>query len=164
MPALNLLSALLTAGQSSPLYRAIVLEGLGTGVSTTVMDSEFMLASPGLFLIDVSVQHGVHAEEAEETVHAELGRLRRAGIAADDVTRAVNQLRLGLYVSLRTNMALARQVGGFAVACGDPRYPERLLAKLALLTADDVQRVLETYLLERPMLTVIQRPAGASAA
>ncbi|MBI3994164.1 MAG: insulinase family protein [Candidatus Lambdaproteobacteria bacterium] len=164
MPALNLLSALLTAGQSSPLYRAIVLEGLGTAVSTTVMDSDFMLASPGLFLIDVSVQHGVRAEEAEETVHAELARLRREGIAQDDVTRAVNQLRLGLYVSVRTNMALARQVGGFALACGDPRYPERMLAQLSALTADDLQDVLQRYLLEPPMLTVIQRPARAGAA
>ena len=164
MPALNLLSALLTAGQSSPLYRAIVLEGLGTSISTTVMDTEFMLISPGLFLIDVSVQHGVRAEEAEETVHAELARLHREGIAQEDVTRAVNQLRLGMYVSLRTNMALARQVGGFAVACGDPRYPEHLMEQLAALTADDLQGVLETYLLGRPTLTVIQRPARASAA
>lgn len=156
--ALNLLSSLLSNGQSSPLHRAIVLEGIGTGVYTTVMDAEYMLSSPGLFLIDVTLQHGVPAETAVEAVDAELRALLRDGISDGDLERALNQFRLGTYASMRTNMSLARQVGGYMVAGEDPLFIEHMLAAVRQVSREQLAAALETYLVRAPRLTVIQRP------
>jgi zinc protease len=163
-PALVLLAGVLTAGQSAPLHRRIVSDGLGTHAAALSMDAEMYLASPGLFLVDVDLQQGVPAERAEEAVHGQLAALRSEGIAPEHLERARNQIRLGVYTGMRTNMSLARQVGGYAVACGDPRYGERLLRAVEAVTREQAQAALERYLTAAPVLTVVQRPAQAGAA
>jgi predicted Zn-dependent peptidase len=97
-------------------------------------------------------------------VHGQLAALRSEGIAPEHLERARNQIRLGVYTGMRTNMSLARQVGGYAVACGDPRYGERLLRAVEAVTREQAQAALERYLTAAPVLTVVQRPAQAGAA
>lgn len=159
-PVLALLSAVLSAGRSSPLYRRIVLEGLGTGVSSSLMDSEWKLVSPALFLISVDLRHGVPAERGEEEINRLLADLHGNGIPGEDVERAKNQVRLGGYSALQSNMSLARQMAGFEVGCGDARHGEKLLASIAAVPSADLSRVLEQYLLAPGRVTVIQRPGG----
>jgi zinc protease len=158
LPALLLLGAVLSGGQSSPLHRRIVLKGLGTHASAFTLESSMMLVSPGLVLLDVALQHGVPAERAEEEVLALLEALAREGIAGEELERALNQVRLHWHASLGTNMSLARQLGGYAVATGDPLFGQRLLARLEQVSAQEVQEALRDYLTTAPRLTVIQRP------
>ncbi len=164
VPALVLVTSLLAAGQSSPLHRRIVLDGLGTQVSANVMEAEMSLASPALFLVDVALQQAVLAERAEEAVLDVLAELQRGGIPPEQMERALNQIRLGAYAGLRANMSLARQLGGFTVACGDPRFGERLLRAIEGVTAEAALSVLERYLLHAPRLAVVQRPGSGGSA
>lgn len=157
-----LLSAVLSAGRSSPLHRRIVLEGLGTGASASVMDSEWKLVSPGMFLISVDLRHGVKAEAAEQAVDALLADARRDGFAEQEVERAKNQVRLAGFSSLQANMSLARQLGGYHVACGDARFGEKLLAAQGTVTHEQLQAALERYVLVPGRLTVVQRPGAAA--
>ena len=158
-PALILLSSLLSAGHSSPFHQRLVLEGLATHVSTTLLDTEMALASPGLFVVDVALQHGVPSGAAEEAIAETLGQFVQGGIPEEELTRAVNQVRLSFYSSLRSNMALARQVGGYALACGDPLFGEKLLRAVLDVDAAALGVVLERYLVSAPGVTVVQRPA-----
>src|SRR5262249_23191989 len=117
-PTLILLSAVLSAGRSAPLYRRLVLAGLGTAANCSVMDTEWKLVSPGMFMISVDLQHGVAAESAEQAVLEVLQNSKRDGFAVQDIERAKNQIRLAGYSGLQTNMSLARQLAGYQVACG----------------------------------------------
>jgi zinc protease len=162
LPAVILLSAVLSAGRSSPLHRRIVLEGLGTDASASVMDAEWKLVSPGMFLISVDLRHGVQAEAAEQAIDALLADARRNGFAEQDVERAKNQIRLGGFSALQTNMSLARQLGGYQVACGDARFGEKLLAALGAVTHEQLRTALERYVLVPGRLTVVQRPGAAA--
>jgi zinc protease len=164
LPALVLVGAVLAAGQSAPLYRAIVADGLGTHVSAFAMEAEMYLASPALFLADVALQQGVPAERAEEALLGVLATLRQDGIAPEQLERALNQIRLASFAGLRSNMNLARQVGGYAVACGDPRHGERLLHAVEAVTREAAMEALERYLVDAPRLTVVQRPGAGGAA
>ncbi|MEE8395490.1 MAG: pitrilysin family protein [bacterium] len=165
LPALILLSALLAAGQSSPLYRRIVLKGLATHVSASQLETEMMLTSPGLFLIDVSLKHGVAAEVAEEAIAEVFGTLLRDGVQEQDLERARNQIKLSFYSGMRTNMNLARQIGGYRMACGDALFSQRLLQALAGVDPAELIRTLTGYLIDRPGVVAVQRPAaGAGAA
>jgi zinc protease len=161
-PALSMLAAVLSDGRSAPLHRRLVLEGLATSANCGVMDVDYPLVSPGLFLMSASLRHGVPAERAEEVWTTLLREYAKEGIPAPELERARNQHRLGTYNSLQGNMSLARQLGGFQIACGDPRFGESMFAKLMALKPEDLQRVLETYLTGAGQLTVIQRPAEAA--
>lgn len=158
LPALTVLAAVLSAGQSSPLHRKIVLDGLGSQASAFVMEAEMMLLSPGMFMVDVGLLHGIAAERAESAVRDLLESLARDGLAEEDLARAKNLLRLGFHSSLATNMSLARHVGGYVVACGDPQFGEKSLAKIAAVGQDAVMAALESYISAAPCLTLIQRP------
>jgi predicted Zn-dependent peptidase len=87
---------------------------------------------------------------------------KRDGFAAQDIERAKNQIRLGGFSGLQTNMSLARQLAGYQVACGDARLGEKLLAAINAVTRDELQDALERYVLAPGRLTVIQRPEAAA--
>lgn len=159
LPALVLLSAVLSAGHSAPLYRQLVWASLATYASASVQEADMMMSAPGMFLIEVGLQHGIPAERAEETVLALLSDMARQGISPEDMERGRNQMRLGAYNGLRSNMGLARQIGGFAVACGRPGYGEELLEAVLALTVEELTDVLRRYFLEAHRLSVVQRPA-----
>ena len=162
IPSLILWATLLTAGQSSPLYRRIVLDGLGTHVSATLTTPELMLFSPGLFVIEASLQHGVRAEAAEQAIDQVLEEFLHGGIPEEELQRARNQIRLAFFGGTRTNMSLARQIGGYTLACDDPLHSERLLEQLATVTAEELRRTLEDYLIGAPRVVVVQRPESRS--
>jgi len=163
-PALAMLAAILSDGRSSPMNRRLVLEGLATSTSCGTLDVDYPLVSPGLFLVSVSLQHGIPAEKAEAVWDGLLSEFGQQGIAPEEFERARNQTRLGTYSSLQSNMGLARQLGGFQVACGNPRFGEQLLERLMAVTAEDVRRVLGTYVANPGRLTVIQRPGESGSA
>lgn len=160
-PALVLLSALLNAGQSSPLYRELVLGGLASHVSASLLETEMMLLSPGLFIIECGAQHGVAAEKAEEAIERVLRDLLNGGITPEELERARNQVLLYHYGGMRTNMSLARHVGGYTLACGDPLFGQRGMEAIQACSAEEVAGVLESYLISAPKVTVIQRPGKA---
>jgi predicted Zn-dependent peptidase len=117
-----------------------------------------------LFVTSVSLQHGIAAERAEAIWDGLLAEYSAQGIPADEFERARNQTRLGTYSSLQSNMGLARQLGGFLVACGDARYGEKLLERVLAVTREDLRRVLQTYLAVPGRITVIQRPGPTRTA
>jgi len=158
-PALALLAGVLSDGRSSPLHRRLVLEGLATSASCGLLDVDYPLVSPGLFLVQVSLQHAVPAERAETVWDVLLREYGDGGIPGEEFERARNQARLGTFSSLQSNGGLARQLGGFDVACGDAGFGERLFDRLMAVTPDDVHRVLTTYLAVPGRITAIQRPA-----
>ena len=153
-----MLSAVLNAGQSSPLYRELVLGGLASHVSASLLETEMMLVSPGLFIIECGAQHGVAAEKAEQAIEGVLHELLSGGIAPEELERARNQVLLSYYGGMRSNMSLARQVGGYTLACGDPLFGQRAMEALQAAGAEEVSSVLQRYLVSAPKVTVIQRP------
>ncbi len=164
LPALLMLSSLLGAGQSSPLHREIVLEGLGTYASVSLLDTELMLASPGLFACEVGLQQGVAAERAEVAFDAVLQGFLDGGIPPEEMERARNQTRLGFFSSMRSNMSLARQVGGYALACGDPLFSEKLLHASVRVPEEEVLGALRDHVLAPARVVLMQRPSPEKAA
>ncbi len=84
-PWLRLLVAVLGSGRSSRLHRALVDEGqLCVGVSADVGES----LDAGAMTVALEVLPGVDPEQVEDTLLAELGRLRTAPPTAEEVARA----------------------------------------------------------------------------
>ena len=159
MPALLLLSAILSGGHSSPLHLAIVPTEIGTHISANFLEPDLMMVSPGLFVIEAGLQQGVPAEKAESAVNDVLKKLHQEGIPQEEIDRGKNQTRLSFYSGLRGNMSLARIIAGYNLVTGDPRFAEKVMANLAKVTQDELATVLEKYLIETKRLTLVQRPS-----
>lgn len=156
--ALVLGCALLSMGRSAPLYRALVHSGLATQASLSPLDLELMMRSPALIVLEVTLCHGVQSEQAAEALEQLLRHTCAAPPAAEELERTRNQLRLASWEGTQSAMNLARQVGGFVMACDDPTYGESLLRAVERTPAQVIPEVLQRYLLQAPRLEVVQRP------
>ena len=159
-----MLSAVLSLGQSAPLHSKLVLGGLATSTGALVMEQDFTLRSPGLFMVESALQADVTSEQALAMVDALLNdqlEELRGGRAAEALERARNLTQVGFYNGVRSNMGLARQLASYITATGDPLYGQHLLERMRTVTEEEVGGVLERYLLTAPRLVVAQRPGAA---
>jgi predicted Zn-dependent peptidase len=143
-PALVMLSALLTGGRTSRLFRDIVVDRrLATFVGASLGPGE---RYPRLFAIDAYPRSPHTTREVEEAVYAGVARLIEEGPSEAELERVRNQLEAGSVRRLETNFGLALQLAGSASLYGDWRTTFRLEERMAAVTSADVQRVARTYL------------------
>ncbi len=136
-------------GRSSRLYRALIDGEIASGVS-----SSFELTlDPYLFAIDATLRSGVEAARAEEAILAQLEKIQREGVPADELARTKRQLHAQVIYSLEgvTNQGFA--LGFMDLVARDAAAWETFPEALQNVTAEDVQRVASTYLGERQRTT-----------
>lgn len=147
MPALVMLTSLLTGGRTSRLYRRLVLrERLATSITSSM--------GPGsrfaqLFSIS-AVPRAPHSTlDIEAAVYEELDRLATEPPEDRDLQRVRNQVEAGDFRRLTSNLGLALQVAGSASLYGDWRSSFRFSRRLQSVTPADVSRVVRTHFTRR---------------
>ncbi len=148
LPALDVLGSILSSGKTSRFYRALTDKSLTTGVGA----SPGFFHDPSLFQIYAYLAPGATHEQVEKIVHAELDRVRRDGVTAQEVGIAT--------AKLAANIAYARDGTGEVaavlnewIAAGDWTLYSRYPAQVAKVTPADVQRVAQKYLVEEQSTT-----------
>ncbi len=142
-PALDVASQILSGGRSSRLYRALVYEAqLATYAGAYYV--EYMHA--GLFYANAGVRPGQSIEEVETLLFSEIRRAAEEGVEEVEVAKAKRQLEVSLVRSLGTTHALANRIGLEISLFGRVRPLRERLEAIQRVTAQDVQRVLQTYL------------------
>jgi zinc protease len=143
-PALSVLTQILSDGVMSRLYQRLVETNRCLGVHAFAME----LHDPGVFQIFASISPGVGHAEIEAAVIAEIEALAGEPPTEAEVARALAQTR--------TDLAFHHESPGQimtglteAVAMGDWRRFPRELALVEAVSADDLQRVVRTYLHEQ---------------
>ncbi|HVP31321.1 MAG TPA: pitrilysin family protein [Myxococcota bacterium] len=160
-PALEVLGEILSSGRSSRLYERLVYrEQLALAAAGGYWD----LASAGLFYAYVAVRPGVSPDAAERSLLAEVERLRREEVGADELAKAKKQIEVGIVSGLTTTHGLASRFAGETILYGRIRPLEERLAELEAVTAADVERVAKTHLAPEGRNVVrLQREGDASA-
>ncbi|HEX9942768.1 MAG TPA: pitrilysin family protein, partial [Thermoanaerobaculia bacterium] len=161
--ALEVASNILSAGESSRLYRRLVYEkqmAVGAG------GQAFVLEDPGVFFFYAILQAGQKPEDGETELLAQVDRLRNEPVSADELAKSKNQLIAGLVFGRQTVYDKADAIGNAAVIMGDVSLVNRQLAEYQKVTAADVQRVARTYFNPENrtvvhMLPEAMRPAAA---
>ena len=153
-----MLSTLLSEGRSSRLYRSLVHD------SEQALSAEggyWELLDAGVFLAFASVRPDASIDKVEDLFFAEIERSKRELVSADELEKAKRQLEVSLVNGLATNHALASRIGRETATFGRVRPLEERLAAIARVTADDVQRVARSYLLDekRSLVHVVAPPA-----
>jgi predicted Zn-dependent peptidase len=155
--ALDVASLVLSGGRSSRLYRKLVYEkqqALGA------QGSYWELQEAGLFFAFASVRPDGDVAEVERLFLAEIDRLARELVPAAELAKAKRQIEVDLLSGMETSSEMASRIGGEYVAFGRIRPIEERLDKYRAVTAEDVRRVVRTYLTDdqRSVVTVVAPP------
>jgi predicted Zn-dependent peptidase len=135
---LDVLSAILSHGESSRLYQVLIRERqIALDVST------FFSArlEPGLFEIFVEMRPGQGAAAGEQAVGEVLERLVREGPNERELQKARNLLEANFVKALKTNNGVGQQLGFHEHVFGDYRAMFRTLDAYRAVTAGDCRRV-----------------------
>jgi len=143
---LAVLAKPLLEGESSRLYRRLVREEeLAIDVSGGI--SETM--DPQLFRIDVKPRPGADLERIDRVVEEELDKVRRDGITAPELEKALNIVRTDFYRGLQTVAGKANQLGATELLYGDFAKLFTIMDDYAAVKIDRVKVAAGKYLVER---------------
>jgi predicted Zn-dependent peptidase len=142
-PALAMLSALLTGGRSSRLYRDLVTERRMAAQIFSTMGPGSLY--PQLFQIDAAPIYPTTTAELERSVYEHIDRVAREGVSDEEVERVRNQIAAGAVRRIQSNLGLAFQLADSESLFDDWRETFRASDRLRAVTPEDVQRVLGRY-------------------
>jgi zinc protease len=150
-PALDVLQAILGHGQSSRLYRSIVR---AKELATDVDVSFNWGIDPELFWFSGQVRPGKSAKALAQAIEAEVAKLREQPPGEHELRKAKNVLQADYVRGLSSVSGKANQLGFYEVVFGDYHEMFKEMDRVEAVTAADVQRVAQTYLVETERTTV----------
>lgn len=142
--AADLLSDILSRGQSSRLYNQLVKEKeIFTSISSFVMGT----IDPGQLIISGRIKDGIKLEDAEQEINAIIDQVIENGVTETELEKVKNQaastLEFGEVEVMNRAMNLA-----FAALSGDVDLVNKEKSKIDAVNVQDIKRVAKTILRE----------------
>ncbi|MBA3442049.1 MAG: insulinase family protein [Pyrinomonadaceae bacterium] len=160
-PALRVAEAVLSAGESSRLYRTLVYE---QQLAQTASARADLREDTGLFVLRATLASGKQPTEAERSLFVELGRMQSELVPIAELDKAKNQLVTNQLRERETNNGRALALGEAAVMLGKPERVNTDIQRLQSVTAEDVQRVMRKYFSETNRVVIHYLPESARPA
>ena len=140
--ALGVAEAILSAGESSRLYQALVYRDK---IAQQAGASADLREDLGLFAATATMASGHTPAEGEKALMRELKALQDAPPSARELAKAKNLLLTAALRQRETNDGKASAIGDAVVIEHDAEEVNRGLQRLQAVTAADVQRVMKKY-------------------
>ena len=139
--ALKVLDSILYSGKSSRLYKALVMTGKVTSVSTDVWDSR----DPGIFTIDASLAKDADPKEVEKIIFEELKKIKNNPPTGKELEKVKNTLTASF---IKMNETVPRHALSYVYygALGDSSYLNKFIEKVKTIKSEDVAEVAKKYL------------------
>ena len=159
MDPLSVLGTILSGGRSSRFYEAIVRQKqLSNGIGAGTNDSR----GPGLFQITGTALPGKTLKDLEDAIDQELERVKTAPIADWEMEKARTGARRSLVAGLGSSLNRAVQISEEALFFNDPDRINTRADRIAKVTAADVQRVANQYLVKTNRSVVLTLPKATA--
>jgi len=140
--ALDLLSSVLSTGNSSRLYQSLVEKQVAIEVETYLP----MTFDPNLFYVMGVANPGITAAELEKDLIAEINRVAREGVTEQELEKVKNIKLMNFYRSMETINGKANTVGTYDLYFGSFEKLFNAPEAYGKVTPADLQRVAQTYL------------------
>jgi zinc protease len=143
--ALNILSSVLSSGNSSRLYAALVdQKELATQVATDFGDT----FDPSLFNVYAVANENVKEIDLEQAIYTEIEKIKKEGISESELQKIKNQKLMEFYNQVETINGKSNNIGTYEVFFGDYRKMFDAPANYNKVTVADVQKVAQKYLIK----------------
>ncbi|WP_460982636.1 M16 family metallopeptidase [Spirosoma fluminis] len=144
--ALDLLSGILSGGNSSRLVKSLVLDSTIASRTFTNFGESF---DPNLFYVYAIAANNVSAEQLERSVLYQIDKVANEGITDVELQKLKNQKLMEFYRTMETINGKANSLGTYELFFGDYRKLYEAPELYEKVTKEDVQRVAKTYLTTR---------------
>jgi predicted Zn-dependent peptidase len=162
-PALDLLSTILGAGESSRLNRVLARETKLALGQQVLLNPFGPRRGPGMFLALAVANQGVSPDSLGARLEAEIARVASDGVSEEELAKARNQYRAAKVNERQTAFDLTEAIQAATFYLGDPNAVFTDLDRYARVTVDDIRRVAATYLVPANSLVVTVVPPAAAA-
>jgi zinc protease len=140
---LEVIAALLSAGESARLTRALVREKQ-LALSADA-DNPLTSRDPNLFSLSADVVPGRSVEEAEKALEAEITRLQTEAVSAAELEKVKNQMEAAFTYGQDSLFRQGMLLATYEIA-SSWRDADRYVPAIRAVGADDVRRVAQKYL------------------
>lgn len=141
--ALEILSDVLSVGESSRMQKALVNE---QQVASSVFTYQPQSIDPNLFYIYGVAAKDVSAEQLEKAIIAEINKVMKSGITEQELQKVKNSRLVNFYREMATINGKSNTIGSYEMYFGDYKKLFSAPNDLEKVTLEDVQRVAKKYL------------------
>ncbi len=157
--ALAVLASILSSGKSSRLYQELVYKqqiALDAGGSY-----EDLTTDSDLFYFYGTPRPGIETHVVETALNAEIARLQTEKVTERELTKIKNKMEASYFFGADSNFARAMQIGKAETVGAGYDYVDSYLKKIRAVTADDIQRAAQTYLIadQKSVGILVPQPA-----
>ena len=159
IPALRLASSILSGGESSRMYMALVR----TQQIAQQADLDLELNTDGgrMTLLAIGAEKGT-SQNLEASLLAELKKIQDGGVTPQELEKAKNQLIARAIRSRETNDGKAIAIERAIAYQGDATAVNSEVEKLQAVTAADIQRVMKHYFKDNNRVVIYYNQAKAA--
>jgi zinc protease len=154
MPALTVLSSILSSGEIHGLTKALVDRSLATDAGASVNP----MRDDGFYVVGGDLAPGVKHEQLEEGLRAAIERIQREGVTTDEVATVVEGQRAGRAYK-RDGVVQIVSGLNYWIGIGDWTRSFTFGEDIEKVTPEDVQRVAKKYLVEDQSTTGLFVPS-----
>jgi predicted Zn-dependent peptidase len=153
--AINMLTTLLSDGQSSRFYKEIVDEQQkALQVAAIPLSGE----DPGLFITFGIANMGTEPEDLEASMDAEVEQVKNELITEREFQKVRNQIENDFVVSNSSVVGIAESLANYHVYFGDANLINTEIEKYMQVTREDIREVAKKYLNENNRVVLYYLP------
>lgn len=156
-PVFDVISGILSTGQSSRLYRSLVRD---KQLAVQASGEDLTLKLGGLFFFAAVSNAGKAPADVEGALGGEIDKLRAEPVSGEELEKAKNQALTAQVFGRLSTEQKASALGEADLLYGTPEEANRDYGKLLAVTADDVQRVAKTYFAPEKRSVLYMLPAA----
>lgn len=156
--ALNMLSTVLSGGQSSRMYKSLVDEQKKAYV---VQAFPFSSEDPGLYIALGLANVGVSVDELEKGMDEEIKKVQEELIPEKEFQKVRNQIESDYVQGNSSMIGIAEQLANYHVYYGDAGLINNELDRFMKITREDLQRVAKKYLTKENRVVLHYLPKSA---
>ncbi len=155
--ALDFLAEILSSGKKAPLYRVLVKDKELTSQPRAYSSAQEIA---GDFQIQITANDGVDLDDVEKGIFEAFALFEKEGVSDKDIERIKAGLETNFYNGISSVLGKSFQLAQYNVFAGDPGFIKTDIENIKKVTKEDVLRVYEKYIKDKPYVITSFVPKG----